>query len=192
MEEAAEEDEEDVTLLEKGTLSQEDKILINTKIKLQHYWNASLYYIEAPSEKSQSVDIQRFSDKGKTKRSRRRENLSEHLKCSSFPIELHDELLQKRGPKRTRAPKRARSTVGGLEKLDMFEKLEQEGQNKEALDKPKKEGDEEEDAEKEDDEEDAEYSDDGDYNQTEYFDDDEDDNNDGLGSDHDGTILACR
>uniref|UniRef100_A0A7N0RIE2 DNA-directed RNA polymerase III subunit n=1 Tax=Kalanchoe fedtschenkoi TaxID=63787 RepID=A0A7N0RIE2_KALFE len=180
----------DVKLPEHITIAAEEKWLCNVNSRLLESWKNSAYYIKAASQKSQSVEIERFSDKNKTKRTRRRENLDAWMKCNSFPVELHDVLLGKRGSKQ-RAPKRVRSSADkGLEKLDLMEKLEQDGQKKEAEpDKPKKEGEEDDDAEEEDDEEDAEYSDDGDYNQNEYFDDDEDDYNDGLGSDREDEAL---
>ncbi|KAL0338784.1 UNVERIFIED_CONTAM: hypothetical protein Sangu_1400500 [Sesamum angustifolium] len=62
-----------------------------------------------------------------------------------------------------------------LQKLDLFEKLEQKHQGQEGTEKKENEEEEEEDGGNEEDE--GEFSDEGDYEQAEYCDDDEDDFN---------------
>ncbi|XP_043811958.1 pheromone-processing carboxypeptidase KEX1 isoform X2 [Manihot esculenta] len=131
---------------------------------------------------SQSVDIERFSDWGKSKSTSKRDKLNNFLQLTSvhFPAELVQGVkTEQRNPKKVRW-----NPDSDLKKFDLFEKLEQKYQGREEKDeKEKKEGeDEEEDEDEEVDEAEEEFSDD-DYLQNVDFDDDEDDYNNDDGND---------
>ncbi|KAJ0075101.1 hypothetical protein Patl1_33954 [Pistacia atlantica] len=137
---------------------------------------------------SQSMDIERFSDLNKPRTSTGRDSIDQilQLTANNFPQELI------KGSRGQRSSKRVRwKTDAGLQRLDLFEKLEQKNKGEEEKDeKEKKEGedkDEDEDDEEAAGEADEEFSDDGDYNQNVDFDDDEDDFNMDDGNDDEAT-----
>ncbi|MBA0651016.1 hypothetical protein Goklo_018388, partial [Gossypium klotzschianum] len=73
----------------------EEKILVVWNSRLLNYWKASPYYLEEHvSKKSQSMDIERFSDWGKPKNTSKRDSLNQVLQLQShnFPKELIGEL----------------------------------------------------------------------------------------------------
>ncbi|WRX10949.1 DNA-directed RNA polymerase III [Theobroma cacao] len=161
----------------------EEKTLVIWNSRLQNYWKASPYYLEENvSKKSQSKDIERYSDWEKPKSTSKRDSLNQILQLQShnFPKELiGDSRRAQRSAKKMRW-----NLDSGLDKLDTFEKFEQ------GLEDPDKEGKEKKGDGEEDntDEElgelsDESYSDDGDYNENEHFDDDEDDYNQEDGND---------
>ncbi|XVF26868.1 hypothetical protein REPUB_Repub14bG0056700 [Reevesia pubescens] len=106
----------------KGVL--EEKTLVIWNSRLQNYWKASPYYLEHNvSKKSQSMDIERFSDWGKPKNTSKRDSLYQILQLQShnFPKELiGDSRRVQQSAKKMRW-----NLDSGLEKLDKFEKLEQ-------------------------------------------------------------------
>nr|KJB36533.1 hypothetical protein B456_006G164500 [Gossypium raimondii] len=157
----------------------EEKILVVWNSRLLNYWKASPYYLEEHvSKKSQSMDIERFSDWGKPKNTSKRDSLNQVLQLQShnFPKELIGD-----SKRAQRSAKRMRWNLdSGLEKLDVFEKFEKDG-DKEG--KEKGDGEEENSDEEQGAQSDESYSDDGDYNENEHFDDDEDDYN--IEDDHD-------
>ncbi|XWS18939.1 hypothetical protein CRYUN_Cryun32bG0087700 [Craigia yunnanensis] len=160
-----------------------EKTLIIWNSRLQNYWKASPYYLEDNvSKKSQSMDIERFSDWGKPKNTSKRNSLNQILQLQShnFPKEL---IGDSRKVKQT-AKKMRWNLDSGLEKLDMFEKFEHglEDQYKEGKEK-KGDGEEDNTDEESGEQSDESDSDNGDYNENEHFDDDEDDYN--LDDDHD-------
>ncbi|KAJ0006737.1 DNA-directed RNA polymerase III subunit RPC7-like [Pistacia vera] len=166
-----------------------DKNLIIWNSRLLNYWKSSPYYLEENVEKnSQSMDIERFSDLNKPRTSTTRDSIDQilQLTANNFPQELI------KGSRGQRSSKRVRwKTDAGLQRLDLFEKLEQKNKGEEEKDeKEKKEGedkDEDEDDEEAAGEADEEFSDDGDYNQNVDFDDDEDDFNMDDGNDDEAT-----
>ncbi|OAY53093.1 pheromone-processing carboxypeptidase KEX1 isoform X1 [Manihot esculenta] len=161
----------------------EERALVVGNAKLQNFWKSSAYYLEETvSKNSQSVDIERFSDWGKSKSTSKRDKLNNFLQLTSvhFPAELVQGVkTEQRNPKKVRW-----NPDSDLKKFDLFEKLEQKYQGREEKDeKEKKEGeDEEEDEDEEVDEAEEEFSDD-DYLQNVDFDDDEDDYNNDDGND---------
>ncbi|XP_044495609.1 pheromone-processing carboxypeptidase KEX1-like [Mangifera indica] len=168
-----------------------DKNLIIWNSRLLNYWKSSPYYLEENVEKkSQSMDIERFSDLIKPRTSTTRDSIDQilQLTANNFPQELI------KGSRGQRSTKRVRwNTDAGLQRLDLFEKLEQKNKGEEEKDeKEKKDGEKEGENLDEDDDEAAgdaeeESSDDGDYNQNVEFDDDEDDFNMDDGDDDEAT-----
>ncbi|CAK7356777.1 unnamed protein product [Dovyalis caffra] len=151
----------------------EERALVVWNSRLTNYFKSSPYYLEEIiTKESQSIDIERFSDRGKPKITSERDSLDQFLQLTSknFPKELIGGLKRK-GPN-----KRVRWTAG-LSKLDEYEKCEL--MSEEQGEKAQKEKKEDEDEEDEDEvaEEPDEDDDDGDYNQNIDFDDDEDDYN---------------
>ncbi|OMO66478.1 DNA-directed RNA polymerase III, subunit Rpc31 [Corchorus olitorius] len=132
-------------------------------------------------EKSKSMDIERYSDWGNQKSSSKRDSLDQILQLHSnnFPKEL---IGDPRKAQR-RAKKMRWNLDSGLEKLDKFEKFEQQFEDQDKEEKEKKSDDEEETDEESGPESDGSYSTDGDYNANEHFDDDEDDYNQDDGGD---------
>lgn len=154
----------------------EERALVVLNLKLLNHWKSSAYYLEDSSlaKKSQSMDIERFSDWGKPKTTAKRDALSNFLllEPTNFPKELVT------GAKREQPnPKKVRwNPSSDLQKLDLFEKLEEKFQKG---DKEKKEGeDEEEDEDGDEESQEAEEESDDDYLKNVDFDDDEDDYND--------------
>ncbi|KAK9281021.1 hypothetical protein L1049_003913 [Liquidambar formosana] len=171
----------DVELPDKNGVT-EEKTLVIWNARLQNFWKSSPYYIEEKtSKKSQSTDIERFSDRAKRRtKSKVDEELQNYLKLANFPQELvpRDKV---QGSRRVSGVQKEVqwNSESDMQKLDFFEKLEQKDQGQdENRGKEKKEGEnEEEDDAEVMEEEDEEFSDDGDYNQNIDFDDDEDDFN---------------
>lgn len=152
----------------------EERTLVGCNAMLLKFWKDSPYYLEEHvSKKSQSMDIERYSDWEKLKTSAERDALYQNLQLQShnFPKELIGDAR-----KAHRSAKKMRLNLdAGLQKLDVLEKFEK-GEEKEGNEK--KDGEEEENTDDEEGElSDQSYSDDGDYNENEYFDDDEDDYN---------------
>ncbi|KAL0410312.1 UNVERIFIED_CONTAM: hypothetical protein Slati_3620900 [Sesamum latifolium] len=158
--------------------------LIKWSSGLHKYWNSSPYYYEDRSERPEKVDkpdIERYSDRnlhaGKVK-----PPLWHFIKLDAdhVPAELA------RGEKKQKLVKRVRwNPESDLQKLDLFEKLEQKHQGQEGTEKKENEEEEEEDGGNEEDE--GEFSDEGDYEQAEYCDDDEDDFN--MADDNNGMLC---
>lgn len=147
--------------------------------RLQKYWNSSPYYIGDKSvslKKTQSREIERFSDR-KSGKEKSKALLSDFVRMEPdyVPADLAKGEKEKHGAKRVRW-----NPESDLQKLDVFEKLEQKHQGEDINEKNE---DEEEEEDEKIEEEEEEYSDDGDYNQNIDFDDDEDDFN--LGDDND-------
>ncbi|KAL3511728.1 hypothetical protein ACH5RR_024445 [Cinchona calisaya] len=148
--------------------------------KLQRYWNSSPYYVEdesGGSKKTQRTEIERYSDRNSQK-TISKQPLSHFIRMEPdyVPAELaKGEKKDRHGVKRVRWNPEA-----DMQKLDLFEKREQEHQGQEVSEKKE---DEEEEEDERLEEEEEEYSDDGDYNQNIDFDDDEDDFN--MGDDND-------
>uniref|UniRef100_A0A6N2N8B5 DNA-directed RNA polymerase III subunit n=1 Tax=Salix viminalis TaxID=40686 RepID=A0A6N2N8B5_SALVM len=135
----------------------EERALVVWNSRLTNYFKSSPCYLEEiVSKEIQSMDIERFSDRGKRRITSEHDSLDQFLQLTSknFPKEL----------------------IGDLRKLDDYEKREliYEGQTEKGQMEKKEEEEEDEDQELE--EPDDEY-DDGDYNQNIDFDDDEDDYN---------------
>ncbi|CDO97964.1 unnamed protein product [Coffea canephora] len=147
--------------------------------KFQRYWNSSPYYVEDESggaKKSQRIEIEKLADR-KSKKTSSKQALSHFIRMEPdyVPAELaKDEKKEKHGIKRVRWNPEA-----DMQKLDVFEKLEQKHQVQELNGKE----DEEEEGDEKLEEDEEEYSDDGDYNQNIDFDDDEDDFNTGDDND---------
>ncbi|KAF7843409.1 DNA-directed RNA polymerase III subunit RPC7 [Senna tora] len=99
------------------------KRLLNWNNKLQNYWKASPYHLEdTSSKKSQSLDVEKFSDKRKTVFTR--DSLSQVLVFNDFPKELIQGTT--RG-----MPKRKKfrwNPESDLKTLDLFEQLEKKAQ----------------------------------------------------------------
>ncbi|KAH6782313.1 hypothetical protein C2S51_007606 [Perilla frutescens var. frutescens] len=145
---------------------------VNWSKNLQTFFETSSYYYEGRSQhlnKVQKLDIERYADK-KLRATQAKQPLWHLIKMDTdhMPAELA------RGDKRVAKKVRWDNDVD-LNKLDVFEKLEQKHEGKEGGEK--KENEEEEEEELENEEDDGEYSDEGDYEQAEYCDDDEDDFN---------------
>ncbi|KAI5679487.1 hypothetical protein M9H77_00714 [Catharanthus roseus] len=141
--------------------------------KFQKYWNSSPYYLEdehEASEKTQRTEIERFSDR-KSEKTRTKAPLSHFIRMEPDYVPAE---LAKGEKKEKRTMKRMKWTPDAdMQKLDIFEKLEQKYQGQGADEKENEEEEEDENVE----EDEQEYSDDGDYNQNRDFDDDEDDFN---------------
>ncbi|KAL2250947.1 UNVERIFIED_CONTAM: hypothetical protein Sindi_2217000 [Sesamum indicum] len=109
--------------------------------------------------------------------------------CSFGFYEVHSYflvLMNQIGEKKQKLVKRVRwNPESDLQKLDLFEKLEQKHQGQEGTEKKENEEEEEEDGGNEEDE--GEFSDEGDYEQAEYCDDDEDDFN--MADDNNGMLC---
>jgi DNA-directed RNA polymerase III subunit RPC7 len=184
----------DLELPKIPTVSKEQEALVIEQRRLENFWKTSPYFLEESTSKEsifsdsfhkkrQSDDIERYSDRKMQNNKIVRDSLSQYLVLSRFPKELVEDSKGKQ-PSR----KRARWNFDSeLQKLDLFEKLEQaEGEEEDRKDK--KGG---EDGDEDEDEEDIkeESSDtDGDYKQNIDFDDDEDDyiDGDGDGGDDEG------
>ncbi|KAL0346865.1 UNVERIFIED_CONTAM: hypothetical protein Scaly_1702500 [Sesamum calycinum] len=118
--------------------------LIKWSSGLHKYWNSSPYYYEDRSERPEKVDkpdIERYSDRnlhaGKVK-----PPLWHFIKLDAdhVPAELA------RGEKKQKLVKRVRwNPESDLQKLDLFEKLEQKHQGQEGTEKKENEEEEEED-----------------------------------------------
>ncbi|EHA8589303.1 DNA-directed RNA polymerase III subunit RPC7-like [Cocos nucifera] len=152
----------------------EAKVLIASKVRLENFWKHSSYYLEeaAPKTKSQHAEIERFSDRFKTKKQSKRESLADYLKLtpSNFPPELiHGSRRVQHDSKRLRWDQDSDEQL-----FDVFAKLEEsyKGRDENVGQEKKGDSEEEEDAEKE---VEQESTDDDDYNQNIDFDDDEDD-----------------
>ncbi|XP_050235184.1 uncharacterized protein LOC126683359 [Mercurialis annua] len=156
----------------------EERVLVVGNAKLVNFWKSSPYYLEdTSSKKSQNMDVERFSDRGKSKTTLKRDSLGNFLllQPSNFPKELIA------GTKWDRPnPKKVRwDSHSEVQKWDLFEKLEQKYEGRdEKGEKEKKEGDEEEEDDEEEVEDAEEELSDDDYNQNVDFDDDDDDYND--------------
>lgn len=156
----------------------EEKNLVIRNARLQNYWKSSPYYLEdIVPRKSQSTDIERFSDRVKLRTTLKRDPLEQILRLTSnnFPLELVQGMKGATHNKR----KVQWNPESDMQKLELFEKLEKklEGQDEKGG-KEKKEGEnEDEDDEGGEEAAEEEFSDDGDYNQNIDFDDDEDDFN---------------
>ncbi|PKU83611.1 glutamic acid-rich protein-like [Dendrobium catenatum] len=157
----------DVSKIE--NFSNEEKVLINWKIKFERFWKTSCYYLE--DSKRQDAEIEQYAEKLKRK-GQQPQHFGTYMKLnvSNFPAEL----IQ--GGKRGHDSKRLRWDTK-RDEFSLFDKLEEkekDGDGKDNSVKEKKDGDEEEEEDLENEE--AESSED-DYAQNEYFDDDEDDFN---------------
>jgi DNA-directed RNA polymerase III subunit RPC7 len=179
------------------TMSKEQEALVIEQRRLENFWKTSPYFLEESTskesifsdsfhKKSQGVDIERYSDRKRPNNRIVRDSLGQYLVLSRFPKELVEDSKGKQ-PSR----KRARWNLDSeLQKLDVFEKLEQmaEGEGEDREDKTGGEDGDEDGDEDEDEDEDEEEgvkeesSDtDGDYKRNIDFDDDEDDYIDGNG-----------
>lgn len=154
----------------------EERVLITGKIKLEYFWKASCYHLEEGSLKSSKIGHKsQDSDNPKRRAQVKREALSSYLKLTSsnFPAELIH------GSKWLESDrKKLRWDQGSDErKLEIFEKLEERSKGHNEKDahasERKGESDDEGLAEGEAEEESSE----DDYNQNVDFDDDEDDLN---------------
>ncbi|XP_061981818.1 uncharacterized protein LOC133701759 isoform X2 [Populus nigra] len=166
----------------------EERALVVWNSRLTNYFKSSPCYLEEiVSKEIQSMDIERFSDRGKPRITSERDSLDQFLQLTSknFPKELIGGLNRKRPNKKVK-------WTADLRKLDDYEKRELMYEVKtfnhlptcylhylgqaEKVQMEKKEDEDEEDEDEELEEPDDEY-DDGDYNQNIDFDDDEDDYN---------------
>ncbi|KAG2638300.1 glutamic acid-rich protein-like [Panicum virgatum] len=151
-------------------MSNEEKALLMSTLKLEEFWRTSCYHLEedAPKKKNEDKEIERFSDR-KRKTHNKREALASYLKLtpSNFPAELVQ------GSRRGQVSnKKLRWDKDSDEHaFQVFEKLEEKHKDGS---KVEKEGDDEEEEEEEEVQEEEENSDD-DYNQNIEFDDDDDD-----------------
>ncbi|CAH9099621.1 unnamed protein product [Cuscuta epithymum] len=159
--------------LGKATMLTERRSLALSYVRLKRYWNSSAYFLSDEtdvSNKTESMDIERYSDMN-SDRSKAKPPLSDFILITPdyFPAEL-----VKAERKTKRPAKRVRWTQEvDLQKLDVFEKLEQKG-----IDQDEKKTEDEDDEEgEENSEEDEESSDNGDYDLNPDIDDDEDDFN---------------
>ncbi|KAM1530370.1 hypothetical protein TB2_019125 [Malus domestica] len=151
----------------------EEENLINQTRKFQKIWKDSPYYLEqSTSNERQNEDVERYSDRTKPKTTIRRGSLFSILELKGFPQELTGgSRVQQPGRKRVRW-----NPNSELEKLDLFEKLEQrQGQN-DTKEKKEGEGEDEDENEEEEEQEEEDFSDD-DYYKGFDVDDDEDDYN---------------
>ncbi|XP_024022539.1 glutamic acid-rich protein isoform X1 [Morus notabilis] len=160
-----------------------EEMLVRRSQKLLNYWKASPYYLEATISKifhlvseGQNAEIEKVSDRNKVGTTIKRDSLSQILVHKSFPVELTE---GSKGWQSQPGRKRVRwNPDSELQKLDIFEKLEQRQAQNGRGEKEKKEGEnEDEDEDEENEETEEEPSDDDDYNQNVDFDDDEDDFN---------------
>lgn len=162
----------------------EELALVVWSTKLQKSWNLSPYYYEGVGKVAKgnaSIDIEKYSDKDSEK-TKHKAPLSHFIRMTDeyVPAELAEK--QQRGRKRVRW-----NPESDIQRLDLFEKLEQKSQGQDGKgEKEKKEGEGEEDDERIEEEE-EEFSDDGDYNQNIDFDDDDDDFN--MGDDNDDEAV---
>ncbi|CAH9125183.1 unnamed protein product [Cuscuta epithymum] len=159
--------------LGKATMLTERRSLALSYARLKRYWNSSAYFLGDDidvSNKTKGMDMERFSDMN-SNRSKAKPPLLDFILITPdyFPAEL-----VKAERKTKRPAKRVRWTQEvDLQKLDVFEKLEQKG-----IDQDEKKSDDENDEEEEENsEEDEASSDNGDYEQNVHFDDDDDDFN---------------
>ncbi|KAK9991619.1 hypothetical protein SO802_026604 [Lithocarpus litseifolius] len=159
---------------QKGKSMTREETLVSTGMRLQIFWKSSAYFLEETvPKKSQSKDIERYSDRTKPRTTVTRDSLSQILVVKRFPQELI-------GGWKGQQPSRKKvrwNPESDLQKLDFLEKLEQRFQGQEDKgEKEKKEGEDEDEDEEEGEDAEEEPSDD-DYYQNDYFDDDEDDYN---------------
>ncbi|XP_030973779.1 uncharacterized protein LOC126688495 [Quercus robur] len=159
---------------QKGKGLTREETLVSTGMRLQIFWKSSAYFLEETvPKKSQSTDIERYSDRTKPRTTVTRDSLSQILVVKRFPQELI-------GGWKGQQPSRKKvrwNPESDLQKLDFLEKLEQRFQGQEDKgEKEKKEGEDEDEDEEEGEDAEEEPSDD-DYYQNDYFDDDEDDYN---------------
>lgn len=178
-------------------LTNEEKLLIRSKYKLEHFWLVSCYHLELEafpkSEKSkrdkeksskvleskkEDVEIERYSDRFKQRTLAKREALESYLK--QIPSNFPPELIQ--GAKRARRATKKLRWDRNLDeqKLDVFAKLEEKHKGNDEED----EGEDEVESE-----EGGEYSDEGDYEQNRDFDDDDDDMNQDDGPEEDKDVY---
>ncbi|KAH7690504.1 DNA-directed RNA polymerase III subunit Rpc31 protein [Dioscorea alata] len=147
----------------------EERVLVSGKIKLEYFWKASCYHLEEGFLKSKSQD----SDKPKRRAQVKRGALSSYLKLTSsnFPAELihRSKLLEPEHNK-------LRWDQGSDERtLESFEKLEDRSKGHNEKDAPERKGESDDEGVAKGEAE--EESSDDDYNQNIDFDDDEDDLN---------------
>ncbi|RXH75891.1 hypothetical protein DVH24_042678 [Malus domestica] len=138
----------------------EEENLINQTRKFQKIWKDSPYYLEQnTSNERQNEDVERYSDRTKPKTTIRRGSLFSILELKGFPQELTGgSRVQQPGRKRVRW-----NPNSELEKLDLFEKLEQrQGQN-DTKEKKEGEGEDEDENEEEEEQEEEDFSDDDYY-----------------------------
>ncbi|KAL0740686.1 hypothetical protein Bca4012_082199 [Brassica carinata] len=170
--EEEEDQEEDTTLPDRKSISEGKQLNYNFD-RFEKFWKTSIYPLRRWSfkEKSESLDIERFSDtlKPKKKKLHERGSFFDYLvlRPDNFPKELLGDTP------RVRPVKRAKWTQDAdLHKLEVLEKLEA---------KLKAEGKEEENEEGEGDDEadesEGEDSENGDYDKNKDFDDDDNDYN---------------
>ncbi|BBG95676.1 hypothetical protein Prudu_004287 [Prunus dulcis] len=159
----------------------EEENLVNQSRKFQKIWKGSPFYLEQTTSKErQNTEVERYSDRLKPKTTIRRGALFDILELKGFPQELT-------GGSRAQQPGRKRvrwNPDSELQKLDLFEKLEQRQGNNDGKEKKEGEG-EDEDEEEEEEEPEEDFSDD-DYQKNQDFDDDDDDFN----MEDDGDALA--
>ncbi|KAB2629071.1 DNA-directed RNA polymerase III subunit rpc31-like [Pyrus ussuriensis x Pyrus communis] len=156
----------------------EEENSINQTRKFQKIWKGSPYYLEqSTSNERQNADVERYSDRSKPKTTIRRGSLFSILELKGFLQELTEgSRVQQPGRRRLRWNPNSEYHSDRVEKLDLFEKLEQrQGQN-DAKEKNEGEGEDEDENEEEEEPEDDDLSDD-DYYKHSDFDDDEDEYN---------------
>ncbi|KAL6957460.1 hypothetical protein U1Q18_046250 [Sarracenia purpurea var. burkii] len=162
----------------------EEIALVIWSTRLQKFWSSSAYYLKSEGpNKDENTDIERFSDRG-NRRTEQKNKLSDFMKCSAEYVPA--ELAQDSVPERYGRRKVRWNQESDLQKLDLFEKLEQKYQGQDEKGGKEKKDDENEEEDDEKIEEEEEFSDDGDYNQNIDFDDDEDDFNMDDGNDDEG------
>ncbi|GAB4839967.1 hypothetical protein Ancab_039634 [Ancistrocladus abbreviatus] len=113
---------EDAELPDQEDITAEVALVISCA-RLQNYWKTSCYVIEdKTSEKTECEDIERYSDRAKPRHRSRRESVSAYMKLESdyFPSELVQ------GIKSNVRKKLKWKPNPGLDKMDLFEKREQE------------------------------------------------------------------
>ncbi|KAK7842155.1 hypothetical protein CFP56_014251 [Quercus suber] len=172
---------------QKGKSLTREETLVSTGMRLQIFWKSSAYFLEETvPKKSQSMDIERYSDRTKPRTKVTRDSLSQILVVKRFPQELI-------GGWKGQQPSRKKvrwNPESDLQKLDFLEKLEQRFQGQEDKgEKEKKEGEDEDEDEEEGEDAEEEPSDD-DYYQNDYFDDDEDDYNEVDDGGEGGCLLT--
>ncbi|PQM36857.1 DNA-directed RNA polymerase III subunit RPC7 [Prunus yedoensis var. nudiflora] len=100
----------------------EEENLVNQSRKFQKIWKGSPFYLEQTTSKErQNTEVERYSDRLKPKTTIRRGALFDILELKGFPQELT-------GGSRAQQPGRKRvrwNPDSELQKLDLFEKLEQ-------------------------------------------------------------------
>lgn len=151
----------------------EEENLVNQSRKFQKIWKGSPFYLEQTTSKErQNTEVERYSDRLKPKTTIRRGALFDILELKAFPQELT-------GGSRSQQPGRKRvrwNPDSELQKLDLFEKLEQRQGNNDGKEKKEGEGEDEDEEEEEEEEPEEDFSDD-DYQKNQDFDDDDDDFN---------------